>query len=81
MGDWLIIQCEKGEDPQLSKFIQANPLLDMTMRTILAKYLNLSNMSLEKWIEAYCNAKGECSQVQVKGDWSAKIDKMFFLLS
>ena len=66
MGDWLIIQCEKGEDPRLSKFIQANPLLDMTMRTILAKYLNLSYMSLEKWIEAYRNAKGECSQVHVK---------------
>ena len=61
MSDWLTIQCEKRQDPQVRKFIQANPLLDFTMRTHLAKYLNLSEHSVKNWIELYENETSEWS--------------------
>ena len=61
MRDWLNIQCENGEDPHLRKFIQVNPLLDSTMKTHLANYLNLSEpKSVQKWIESYQMKGGEC---------------------
>ena len=62
MQDWLFIQREKENDPSLIEFIQANPVLDRTMRTILAYYLNLSEPSLERWIQQYHNATSECLQ-------------------
>ena len=68
MRDWLTIQCQKGEDSKLSEFIQANPLVDNTMRTFLAKYLNLSEPRLQQWIYAYQNGTSECSQSHFKGD-------------
>ena len=67
MRDWLTIQFEKGSDSRLTEFIQANPVLDKTMRTILVKQLNLSEPNLEKWIEEYhhtCTAsKYMCSHL------------------
>ena len=62
MSDWLTIQCEKRQDQQVRKFIQANHFLDLTMRRRLAKYLNLSEQSVQKWIELYENETSECSQ-------------------
>ena len=62
MQDWLFIQREQQKDPRLIEFIQANPVLDRTMRTILAYCLNLREPSLEKWIQQYHNATGECMQ-------------------
>ena len=53
MRDWLTIQFEKGSDSHLTEFIQANPVLDKTMRTLLVKQLNLSESNLEKWIEKF----------------------------
>ena len=53
MIDWLTIHCEKWNNPNLNKFIQENPVLDMTMRTLLANYLNLSEPSLQHWIHEY----------------------------
>ena len=60
MQDWLFIQREKENDPRLIKFIEANPVLNEAMRTTLANCLNLSEHSLEKWIQQYHNATGEC---------------------
>ena len=60
MRDWLLIQREKETNPNLISFIQANPVLDRTMRTILANYLNLSEQHVEKWIQEYHNETGEC---------------------
>ena len=60
MRDWLLIQREKETDPSLISFIQANPLLDRTMRTFLANYLNLSERRVENWIQEYHNETGEC---------------------
>ena len=60
MRDWLLIQHEKEIDPSLTSFIQANPLLDRTMRTMLANYLNLSERRVENWIQEYHNETGEC---------------------
>lgn len=73
MSDWLTIQCEKRQDPQVRKFIQANHFLDFTMRRHLAKYLNLSEQSVQKWIELYENETSECSQKRGKmhGDYHA----------
>ena len=51
--DWLTIQCEKRNDLQTRKFIQANPVLDSTMKTLLANYLNLSEQNLQNWIQVY----------------------------
>lgn len=59
MRDWLLIQRKKKTDPSLIEFIQANPVLDRTMRTVLAKYLNLSEQSVENWIQWYHNETGE----------------------
>ena len=53
MRDWLMIQFEKGNDIRLKEFIQANPVLDMTMRTLLANYLDLSEPNVQRWIEDY----------------------------
>ena len=53
MRDWLTIQFEEGNDLHLRKFIQANPVLDTTMRTLLANYLNLSEPNVQKWIQNY----------------------------
>ena len=53
MRDWLTIQFEKGDDSCLEEFIQANPGMDDTMRTLLANYLNMSEPNLQKWIEEY----------------------------
>ena len=53
MRDWLTIQSEKDDDLRLRKFIQANPVLDATMRTLLANYLNLSEPNVQKWIQNY----------------------------
>ena len=53
MRDWLTIQFEKGNDLRLREFIQANPLLDMTMTTLLANNLNLSQPNVQKWIQDY----------------------------
>ena len=66
MRDWLTIQSEKQQDLYMRNFIQANPLLDFTMRTRLAKYLNLSEQGVQKWIEMYQNATSECLQSHVK---------------
>ena len=60
MRDWLLIQREKQTDPSLIEFIQANPILDRTMRTVLANYLNLSEQCVENWIQWYHNETGEC---------------------
>ena len=59
MRDWLIIEHEKENDPSLRKFIEANPLLDTTMRTVLANYLGLSELGVRKWIQVYHKAKSE----------------------
>ena len=70
MRDWLTIQCEKGENPHMRKFIQANPLLDPTMKTQLARCLNLSEQqSVQKWIEAYRNTTSKCFAVTCQ-NWS-----------
>ena len=53
MRNWLTIQLEKRKNFCLRKFIQANPVLDTTMRTLLANYLNLSEPNLQKWIQDY----------------------------
>ena len=53
MRHWLTIQREKGNDSRFSKFIQANPGLDITMRTVLANYLNMSEQNLQKWLQGY----------------------------
>ena len=62
MRDWFTIQREKGKSVRLRKFIQANPVLDKTMRTLLANYLNLSEPYLQKWIQDYQDTSSECSQ-------------------
>ena len=62
MSDWLTIQLKKGKDVCLKKFIQANPVLDATMRTLLANYLNLSEPNVQKWIQNYQRAGSEHSQ-------------------
>ena len=59
MRDWLIIDREKENDPSLRKFVQANPVLDTTMRTHLANYLNLGERSVRKWIQVYHESKSE----------------------
>ena len=53
MCDWLTIQFEKDHDSQARKFIQANPVLDSTMKTLLASYLNLSEAKVQKWVQEY----------------------------
>ena len=53
MRDWLTIQYEKSNDIRLREFIQANPVLDRTMRTLLANYLNVSEPNVQKWIQDY----------------------------
>ena len=62
MSDWLTIECEKGDDSCLREFIQANPILDTAMRTLLANYLNLSEPNLQRWIQEYQHAASEYSQ-------------------
>ena len=62
MRDWLTIQLEKNEDVRLKKFIQANPVLDATMRTLLANYLNLSEPNVQNWIQNYQRTGSEHSQ-------------------
>ena len=62
MRDWLTIQCEKATDSRLREFIQANPVLDNIMRTLLTNYLNLSETNLKKWIQEYQHVAGECSK-------------------
>ena len=51
MRDWFTIQLEKGINSRLTEFIQANPVLDKTMRTLLAKHVKLSEPNLHRWIE------------------------------
>ena len=53
MNDWLIIECEKEKQPNLREFIQANPILDQTMRTMLADFLKVNESSLLNWIQLY----------------------------
>ena len=53
MGDWLTIQCEKEKDSQWREFIERNPLLDETMRTLLGRHLKLNHSSLQHWIQDY----------------------------
>ena len=53
MRQWLTIHCEKGNDLRFSKFIQANPGLDIAMRTVLANYLNMSEQNVLKWQQEY----------------------------
>ena len=59
MRDWLTIECEKGNDSRLREFIQANPILEATMRTLLANYLNLSEPNLQRWIQEYEHGASE----------------------
>ena len=59
MRDWLTIECEKVNDSRLRKFIQANPVLDTAMRTLLANYLNLSELNLQRWIQEYQHVESE----------------------
>ena len=73
MRDWLTIQCKKEEDPHLRRFIQNNPLLDYTMKTLLGKQLKLSEPSLQKWIEACKNGTSEWWQSDIQnGGYHAK---------
>ena len=65
MRDWLAIHCLKENEPRLKKFIQANPVLDMTMRTLLAKALNLSEPDVLKWIQSYKIGAGEYLQIKL----------------
>ena len=65
MRDWLTIQLEKGDDLRLRKFTQANPVLDATMRTLLANYLNLSEPNVQKWIQNYQLTASEHSQLYI----------------
>ena len=51
MRDWFTIQLEKGINSRLREFIQANPVLDKTMRTLLTKHVKLSEPNLHRWIE------------------------------
>ena len=53
MRHWLTIQREKGKDSSLSKFIKANPGMDITMRTLLANYLNVTPHNLQQWVQKY----------------------------
>ena len=62
MRDWLTIQREKGKNLRLRKFIQDNPVLDKTMRTLLANYLNLSEPNLQKWVQDYQAASSKYFQ-------------------
>ena len=63
MGDWLTISCEKWNNVCLREFIQANPVVDTTMRTLLAIYLNLSEPNLQNWIQGYQHKASECLQL------------------
>ena len=65
MRDWLTIQFEKSNDLHLIKFIEDNHLLDMTMRRVLANYLNLSEPSVEMWIHDYQRTASEHSQLYI----------------
>ena len=60
MYNWLTIEVEKEDDSHLEEFIEANPVLDDTMRNLLANYLNLSEPNLRKWIQEYQNKASEC---------------------
>ena len=62
MHDWLTIECKKESDSPLQRFIQDNPVLDNTMRTLLATCLNLSESNLQEWIQGYKNGPSEYSQ-------------------
>ena len=69
MRQWMTLQREKGNDSRYSKFIQANPGLDITMRTVLANYLNMSEQSVQKWLQDYImyqRGKSEYLNSQVK---------------
>ena len=68
MCDWLTIQRYKKIYPSLKTFVQDNPALDMIMRTLLAKYLNLSGPSVRKWIEDYQQGIGRCECMQMHVD-------------
>ena len=72
MRDWLTIQYEKDNDPRLKKFIQANPGLDMAMRTLLGKALNLSQPSVENWIQSYQYGASECLQIQINHSYKCQ---------
>lgn len=65
MHNWLTIQREMGNNFHLREFIQANPALDKTMRTLLANYLNLSEPNLEKWIQDYQDTASEYLQLYI----------------
>ena len=51
--DWLSIQHEKQKDVDLQEFIQSNPIVDLTMRTLLGNFLQLNDSSLQTWIDRY----------------------------
>ena len=61
MRQWLTIKRENGKDSRFSKFIQANPGLDITMRAVLANYLNMSEQNVQKWLQDYLmHQRGKC---------------------
>ena len=65
MNDWLTIESEKANDSDLKEFIQANPVLDKTMRALLDKHLKLSEPSLEEWIQKFQHKVGEYPQLYI----------------
>ena len=71
MGDWLTIQSELKNNSRLREFVQANPLLDNTMRTLLATYLNLSEPSLEGWIQEYQHGRSKHSPLYINRVYNA----------
>ena len=53
MGDWLLIEQERDNLPQLANFVQANPGLQMTMRSMLCKNLDLTEEQVQSWLNNF----------------------------
>ena len=65
MRDWFTIQFEQRSDSRLTEFIQANPVLNKTMRTLLVKQLNMSEPNLDNWIEEFQHGASKYSQLHI----------------
>ena len=53
MSDWLLIEQKRDTILQLAYFAQANPGLQMKMRSMLCNNLDLTEEQLQAWLNKY----------------------------
>ena len=53
MRDWLLIELQREKVSSLEDFVKANSNLEVKMRSMLSKHLNLNELQLQHWINNY----------------------------